>query len=70
MNPKVPEQFFFLFYSILFKGEADQVFYSSQDGERLEENVVESIQKEAQSLLDNLDEKIDENDSNQSIGIK
>lgn len=52
----------------LCKDKADNVFYSSQDGQTLDENLVETIQNEAQGLLENLSEKVDENNFNQSIG--
>ncbi|RMZ99363.1 spermine oxidase [Brachionus plicatilis] len=48
--------------------KADNWYYSSQDGQRLSDDLVEPVQKEAQCLLENLSEMVDENDLSQSIG--
>ncbi|CAF0978123.1 unnamed protein product [Brachionus calyciflorus] len=47
---------------------ADTIYYSTQDGKRQKENVVESIIGDVKDIVDNLEDKIDENKPNQSFG--
>ncbi|CAF0888908.1 unnamed protein product [Brachionus calyciflorus] len=48
--------------------KADNMYYSTQDGQKLDEKIVEAIQKETADIMENLGERVDESDSTQSIG--
>ena len=46
------------------------MYYSNQDGKRLDEKLVEAIQTETQNIFENLEDKINEENPNQSMGKK
>ncbi|CAF0888888.1 unnamed protein product [Brachionus calyciflorus] len=48
--------------------KADTIYYSTQDGQRLDEEIVEAIQEELENKMDKFEDVIDESDLNQSLG--
>ena len=44
------------------------MFYSTQDGKRINEKIFEDIEAEVADIFDQLDENVDNQNLNQSIG--